>query len=193
MNGGDKILDRIKADCDESIKEINAKAEEARSRILSDGKAKADAIALEIQKKADSEVKRINASSDSRAELEIRNSLLKRRRIEIDITVQKILDYLLNLDGTEYFDVIYKLSSRLKGKEGEISLNAKDLKRLPSDFEKKLFDNGVKATVAKTPADISGGFILRCGDIEENMDFTALLNEKSGEIEDLINRELFAQ
>ena len=28
MNGGDKILDRIKSDCDENIKAINAKAEE---------------------------------------------------------------------------------------------------------------------------------------------------------------------
>lgn len=191
MNGGDKILDRIKSDCDESIKAIGEKAAQACSQIISEGKAQAEKTALEIEKKAESKVKQLNVSSKSRAELEIRSALLKRRRSEIDITLKKILEYLVNLGDAEYFDVIYKLASKLGGKTGEILLNSKDIARLPSDFEKRLAQSGINATVSNSPADISGGFILKCGDIEENMDFAAIISERSGELEDLINRELF--
>ena len=166
MNGGDKILDRIKSDCDENIKAINAKAEKNCAQILKDGKAQAAQAALEIAKKAEVKVKQMNASSKSSAELSVRNALLKRRRKEIDITLSKILEYLINLDDKQYFEIIYKLASKLIG---------------------------LNATVSKAAADISGGFILKCGDIEENMDFAAIISEKSGELEDLINRELFAQ
>ena len=131
--------------------------------------------------------------SKSRAELETRNALLKRRRKEIDITLGKLLDYLVNLGDKEYFDIIYRLASRLNGKKGEIFLNANDISRLPSDFEQKLKLNGLDAVVSKAPADISGGFILKCGDIEENMDFEALISAKQDGIEDLINRELFSE
>ena len=49
---------------------------------------------------------------------------------------------------------------------------------------KKLGENAV---------DIDGGFILKNGDIEENMSFSALLSSNRDSIEDLINRELFAE
>lgn len=193
MNGGEKILDRIKSDCDDNIREIEAKSTETCSQIISEGKTQAEKISADIAKNADAKVIQINAMSKSRAELETRNALLKRRRKEIDITLGKLLDYLVNLGDKEYFDIIYRLASRLNGKKGEIFLNANDISRLPSDFEQKLKFNGLDAVVSKAPADISGGFILKCGDIEENMDFEALISAKQDGIEDLINRELFSE
>lgn len=193
MNGGEKILDRIKSDCDDNIREIEAKSAETCSQIISEGKTQAEKISADIAKNADAKVIQINAMSKSRAELETRNALLKRRRKEIDITLGKLLDYLVNLGDKEYFDIIYSLASRLNGKKGEIFLNANDISRLPSDFEQKLKFNGLDAVVSKAPADISGGFILKCGDIEENMNFEALISAKQDGIEDLINRELFSE
>lgn len=193
MNGGEKIFDRIKSDCDDNIREIEAKSAETCSQIISEGKTQAEKISADIAKNADAKVIQINAMSKSRAELETRNALLKRRRKEIDITLGKLLDYLVNLGDKEYFDIIYRLASRLNGKKGEIFLNANDISRLPSDFEQKLKFNGLDAVVSKASADISGGFILKCGDIEENMDFEALISAKQDGIEDLINRELFSE
>lgn len=193
MNGGDKILNRIKSDCDENVRAIESEAQNTCSQILADAKQQAEKSASDISEKAKIKLTQINASSKSRADLEVRNALLKRRRQEIDITLDKILDYLVNLSDNEYFDIIYKLCSKLGNMQGEIHLNSKDISRLPSDFEQKLAQNGINATVSKTPVNISGGFVLKCGDIEENMDFSALISAKRDEIEDLINRELFAQ
>ena len=107
--------------------------------------------------------------------------------------IKKLLDYLNNLDDNAYFDALYKLAAQLRGKTGVLSLNRKDLDRLPSDFTDKVRAAGLEATVSDTPADITGGFILKNGDIEENMDFRALINARRDEIEDFINRELFRQ
>lgn len=193
MTGGDKILAHIKSDCDDNIKSIEVEAENICAQIMADGRKKAEAAAEEIAGKAKINAEHIKAAAKSRADLEMRNTLLKKRRGEIDKTFNAVLKYLLNLEDEAYFKTIYKLAKRLDGKSGEIVMNLKDLSRLPSDFKSQMRQSGVDVSVSETPAEISGGFILKCGDIEENMDFSAILDDKRDEIEDLINRELFSE
>ena len=193
MNGGEKILNRIKADSDVTIKQIENDANNTCSQIIADAKSEAEKSADAIIEKAKAKAMQINSSSKSRAELEKRNTLLKKRRQEIDITLNKILEYILSLDDNSYFELIYKLCAKIDKTDGEIILNDKDYRRLPSDFTKRLSDMGINVRIGDSHADICGGFILKHGDIEENMDFSALLSEKRDEIEDLINRELFTQ
>ena len=64
---------------------------------------------------------------------------------------------------------------------------------MPENFTKRMAAAGVDASVSKNPAKIGGGFILKSGDVEENMEFAAIISSKRDEIEDLINRELFAR
>ncbi len=191
MGGGDKILNHINADCDKRISEINAEADIKCSSIIADGQKQAQQLAAEIAKKTESKLQQIKAASKSRAELEVRNALLKKRREEIDITYNSVVNYMINLSDKEYFDIIYLLAKKVSSKEGTIALNEKDLQRLPSDFISNLKKIGIEAQLCSMPAKISGGFILKCGDIEENMDFAAILADKRDLIEDLINSQLF--
>lgn len=192
MNGGDKILNRIKSDCDESIKAIEAASKAECDKIIAEAKVQADKLSAEISDKAAAKTAQINASSKSRAELELRNILLKKRRTEIDATVEKLKEYLLGLDDAEYFNVIYAFAKKLSGKSGTIFLNSKDLARLPADFEQRLKESGLDAKIGNEPADICGGFILKYGNIEENTDFSAVIEASRDRLEDIINRELFA-
>lgn len=191
MSNSDKILEHIKADCTKNINNINAENEKVCAEILAKAEKDAQSAAAEITAKAKVKAEQMKSASKSSAELAQRNALLKKRRQEIDITFYAVLDYLLGLDDKNYFDIIYKLAKKLDGKTGVILLNNKDLKRLPSDFTKQLAKNGINAEVSKTSVDIDGGFILKCGDIEENMSFSSLMSDKRDEIEDLINRTLF--
>ena len=193
MNGSDRILSRIKSDCDASVRAIEEQARKDCDRITADAQHEADKQAAAIAAQAAQKHAQTDASAKSRAQLQKRNDLLKRRREEIDKTVEGLQQYFLDLNDCEYFEAVYRLASQLKGKSGEIFLNARDLGRKPQNFEKRLSAAGLNATVSQTPADISGGFILKCGDVEENMEFAAIINAKRDEIEDLINRELFAQ
>ncbi len=193
MNGREMILDRIKADCEQRIKAVKDNTAQQIAEIKEQAQSQADKNSAEIARRAGEKVKQINASSKSRAELETRNAVLRRKRKEIDITLDAILEYILALDDAQYFKFIYELASKLSVNEGEIYLNKRDLKRLPSDFSAQLEKSGVKASVSKTAVDICGGFILKSGDIEENMEISAVINSKRDGIEDIINRELFCE
>jgi V/A-type H+-transporting ATPase subunit E len=193
MNGSDRILSRIKSDCEESVRKIEEQAHQERDRIIADAQHRADAQAAEIAGQAQQKCRQIETSAQSRAQLEKRNALLRQRRIEIDKTVEELESYLLGLNDNEYFEALYRLAAQLRGKSGEVLLNKKDLNRKPQNFEKRLAAAGLDAKVSTAPANISGGFILKSGDVEENMEFSAIISSKRDEIEDLINRELFAQ
>ena len=190
MSSGDKILNRISLDCDERISQIGAETDEKCAQIMAQAKLDADKISAEIAR-AQSKVKQMQAASKSRCDLETRNAFLKRRREEIDKTYSEILNKMKNLPDEDYFELIYTFAKKLNGMSGVVLLNKKDMNRLPKDFLARLEECGVKAELSKTPCDIESGFILKCGDIEENMDFSAILSEKRDAIEDFINQELF--
>ena len=191
MSSGDKILNRISLDCDERISKIGAETDEKCAQIMAQAKLDADKISAEIADRAQSNVKQMQAASKSRCDLETRNAFLKRRREEIDKTYSEILNKMKNLPDEDYFELIYTFAKKLNGMSGVVLLNEKDMNRLPKDFLTRLEKCGVKAELSKMPCDIESGFILKCGDIEENMDFSAILSEKRDAIEDFINQELF--
>lgn len=191
MSSGDKILNRISLDCDERISQIGAETDEKCAQIMAQAKLDADKISAEIADRAQSKVKQMQAASKSRCDLETRNAFLKRRREEIDKTYSEILNKMKNLPDEDYFELIYTFAKKLSGMSGLVLLNEKDMNRLPKDFLARLEECGVKAELSKMPCDIESGFILKCGDIEENMDFSAILSEKRDAIEDFINQELF--
>ena len=191
MSSGDKILNRISLDCDERISQIGAETDEKCAQIMAQAKLDANKISAEIADRAQSKVKQMQAASKSRCDLETRNAFLKRRREEIDKTYSEILNKMKNLPDEDYFELIYTFAKKLNGMSGVVLLNKKDMNRLPKDFLARLEECGVKAELSKMPCDIESGFILKCGDIEENMDFSAILSEKRDAIEDFINQELF--
>ncbi|MBQ1310061.1 MAG: V-type ATP synthase subunit E [Ruminococcus sp.] len=193
MNGSERILSRIRTDCDESVRKIETHAQHEHDRIIADAQHRADTQAAAVAEKTAQKRAQLETSSQSRAQLARRNALLKQRRKEIDTTVEELEAYLLGLGDNEYFEALYRLAAKLRGKSGEIFLSKKDLKRLPENFTKRMAAAGVDASVSQTPADITGGFILKCGDVEENMEFAAIISAGRDEIEDLINRELFAR
>ena len=193
MNGSERILSRIRTDCDESVRKIETHAQHEHDRIIADAQHRADTQAAAVAEKTAQKRAQLETSSQSRAQLARRNALLKQRRKEIDTTVDELEAYLLGLGDNEYFEAIYRLAAKLRGKSGELFLSKKDLKRLPENFTKRMAAAGVDASVSQTPADIGGGFILKSGDVEENMEFAAIISAGRDEIEDLINRELFAR
>ncbi|MBQ5686069.1 MAG: hypothetical protein IIV23_00040, partial [Ruminococcus sp.] len=176
MNGSERILSRIRTDCDESVRKIETHAQHEHDRIIADAQHRADTQAAAVAEKTAQKRAQLETSSQSRAQLARRNALLKQRRKEIDTTVEELEAYLLGLGDNEYFEALYRLAAKLRGKSGEIFLSKKDLKRLPKNFTERMEAAGVRASVSQTPADITGGFILKCGDVEENMEFAAIIS-----------------
>ena len=189
---GEKILSSIREESEKNIASMKKDSEKKCREILD----KADKAVKEIKSENDRKLKEQSAvqrsAYDRSVELLKRNTLLETRREEIDKTVDSVYSYMLSLNDREYFELIYKLAATLGKKSGVLFLNSKDMKRLPDNFVKRMNECGIDASLSDTPDDsINSGFILKNGDIEENMSFSSIIADKREEIEDIISRELF--
>ena len=141
----------------------------------------------------------IRRAARSAAALRVRNAKLAHRRRELDAAMTATIAYLNALPDEAYFDRLLPVLGRsVQPGAGILRLNARDLARLPADFDSRLRallkEAGVEGTitVSGVPCAIDGGFLLQYGDVEINAAFSALAEEKREALEDLINRELFA-
>lgn len=194
MSNGEKIIAEIRHECDEKISAINAETESACNSIIESAKKKASEITKNAQYKLEEQSSKLLKAHQSKCELEKRNMLLKTRRQEIDNAVEHIFYHMVNLPDKVYFELLYNLAKTSDIKDGTAYLNAKDLKRVPKNFRERLAESGMNVTVSDTPDEsIESGFILKNGDIEENLGFSSVIAEKREEIEDLISKELFKE
>ncbi|MBQ4258004.1 MAG: V-type ATP synthase subunit E [Clostridia bacterium] len=192
MSGSDKILASIREECEQNVRKIRALAQEDRNAVIEKAHAEAAELLEDARRRIATTGTTARKAAESRAELEKRNAILKERRTQIDRAVVAVEQTMLELPDEAYFELLCKMAAALEEKSGVILLNSKDLARVPSDFITRLSALGITATLCDTPNDsIRGGFILKNGDIEDNMTFPAVIADRRDELEDLIGRTLF--
>lgn len=192
MNNGEVILSSIRKESADKIAAIREEADKVYEEAMEKARSEASAIRQSAEHKVQQQSEKLIAAHKSRAALERRNALLKTRRLEIEKAVAAVQKKILTLPDAEYFDFVLSLASQLQTKSGVIFFNQRDLSRLPADFQLRLKKIGFDAVISKTPQEnISGGFILKKDDVEENMSIEAVIAARREMIEDLICRELF--
>ena len=118
--------------------------------------------------------------------------MVKTKRNEIEKTIVMLHEHMLSLDTKAYFRLVIQLAKTLEDTEGTMYFNSADLKRLPRSFENILTDQSIKSKISGTPDDsIDGGFILKNGDVEENMSFSAVIAANREKLENIIASEIF--
>ena len=191
MATDNKLLSFILEDGEAQAEKIRLEAKSKSEEILKNASVQAENNAKEIELAAEGKAQNLNNIASSNASLVARNMILKTKRDEIDATVDGMRDYILSLENGKYFDILYRMAKSVSIENGEILLNEKDLSRLPSDFDKKMSEMGIDAAVSKTPAAISGGFILRNDEVEINCSVDAVIEDIRNDIEDFINESIF--
>lgn len=194
MNGLEKIISTINEQSDERKKNILTEADENAEKILSEAELDAKKNYEHRIAEANERANRIIGAAKSTATL-IRNKMLLKARVEcIYGVLDEAVKNLQALPDNEYFKLMHRLIvSNAEPKNGELILNAADLKRLPQDFinsVNKDLKNG-KLTLCHEKANIDSGFILKYGDIEINCSFSSLASSKSDEIKDAVAKVLF--
>ena len=193
MTNDNKLLDYIVQSGLLQAKQIVEQAEKNAQSVISEARKKAEDDLAQIDKQTLLTAQNMKKAASSNASLISSNAVLKAKREEIDRTVKGVCEYILSLGDEEYFELLYSLAKRLGGGEGELFLNEKDLSRLPLDFEQRMKDAGIEASVNKAPENIVGGFILRSGAIEMNCAVDAVIEEMRSQLEDYINASLFGE
>ena len=196
MSGLDNIVKKIKSNSQDEIELIKKDAEGYRASVLADAKKDTDKEIKDILDNAKREQAVYEEKVISNGEFKQRNALLKAKGEVIDEVIERALDELKNQDTDAYFDTVLNiLKDNVQSKYGKICFSKIDLDRMPSGFDKKISDvakeKGGSLEVDSDPADITDGFILKYGDIEENCTFDAIFEAKRDELRDLVNKNLF--
>ncbi len=191
MSGLEKILEQINREATDTAKETirsaNNEAEKFLKKAEEDAEAKRVEIAAQSKLDVASTAKQIQSVA---AQMEKKKILVAKQEI-IDSILDSTLEYLENLDTAEYFAIIDKMIEKYAGTDaGIIQFNAKDLARIPEGTVHLAKQKNL--TLSKEAVDISGGFILGYGNIDENCSFDGLLLAKRESLQDKIGQILFS-
>lgn len=193
MTGLEKIIEEI---CNEAAKEAQStieKAEAEATEILAQAKAQMQAREAELSKSAEAEVAELARSRESALHLQRRQRILGTKQEAIARALQKAKETLVQLPEEDYFRLLAELIKKAaQPKSGTLILNERDKARLPADFIAKLqLPEQGALTLSGDSQPITGGFILKYGDILENCAFETLFNARQGEFSDLAMKTMF--
>lgn len=186
------ITDKILQTAEEEGREIISLAEAEKEKALAEAREKGEQDKKQIIEDARKESERITTRAISKASQQSSQSLLDLKMKLINKTMEQAEQKILNAPDNEYMERLTKLLSKKAHKDekgGVIAFNKKDKARLSDDMKKAISDFSL--TVSEKDAEISGGFVLSYGNIEENCDVDAIFRENYEHLVDVIGASLY--
>ena len=175
----DEIIEAAKRQCESELENAEIAAQAEYNKIINEEQENA----VKIKNMAVSNAEQISAKN-----------ILKLKNDSINEIIKSIHNTISEADDAEYCALIKKLLEKYTGNKKEnmvILFNSSDKAKLSSEIIKMLENENI--TISDENAEISGGFILRCGKIEENCSVDALIRDRYEELTDFISKNLFVQ
>ncbi len=196
MTGLERIVEKIAAENKSATDAMIEQTSEQANRMLASAREQANAKAQRVVDDAKKEADRIVSVAKSQAESVTRKRYLEIRNAVVNDVLSAAYEKIASFDDAQYFDLLLRLCVRNAEKgEGVLFLNARDLARMPADFQDSInaavYETGA-VQVSRTPKDIENGFVLVYGDIEVNCTLRAVFEEKMDALKDLLQPLLFA-
>ena len=193
MTGMQSMEERILADAENEAGRILKEAEDQADVRLRQAHQDAGRVLARSEEEAASQGEAVLRQARSQAELILRDARLRRRRQWIDNILNLTMTRLRKLPDREYIGLLATLLEKnARPGEGVLRLNARDLAREGVQTLEGRLGEDRRIVLSQCPAELDGGFLLQYGEIQMNCGFSAMLEEKREELEDLINRILFA-
>lgn len=220
MVGLDKITQRIIADAQSSADGIISAAEQRCAEIEAEYAQKKQEIESTVEADAVSEGEEIKQRAKSMIAMYKRDSMLSLRARLIDGAFERALNYLLELDGDKYRQLLSDLMAkviceRVQSERDSMRLYGEDIS--PDKYEvmmnrkdadahgRAVIDGARRAVVGKLSpelldklvlseknADIEGGFIIKCGDVGLNCSLKSIIEGIRPSLEAEVSAILFS-
>ena len=154
--------------------------------ILKAGQDKAEKEADVLERAANSEADKVRSKEISGAEMQAKKAILEQKQNILADVIAEAEKRLLSLEDAEYAKVISGMLGKLDKSLGtEIIVSPKDTARLTAVVQ----ENGFR--LSEKTADISGGFIVKNGDIEYNYSFESIITVEKEAIRQTAAQILF--
>ena len=172
---------------------LTAKTE--AKQLVSDAKTRANEEADRILNEARIEAERIISGAKSSADALTRTKYLEVRNAIVNDVIAAAFEEISKLPDEEYFALLFDMLVRfIEPGQCEMLLSAKDLERLPANYEDRI--NGevyetAAVSIRKTPGALESGFILVYPEYEINCSIKSLIEENMDTIKDRLCSSLF--
>lgn len=216
LNGLEKITGRIIADAEADAEATVREAEAKCAAINADYAEKARALEASYGEKTDTECQNVIIKARSSLDNAVNNIMLMKRAELIDSAFTEALRELCSLPSDKYAELLAaSLTKALKDQRASerdsMALYGEDVspefyevilsKHDRAEYGQKLIETvkagasdgavAEKLRLSDNSADIRGGLILKCGDVELNCSFEMILSEVRGELEPKVENALF--
>ena len=186
MNDGKIIIDKIIAEAEEVAKASLAKGQKEADADLKPAQEKVNKELDVFDRNAQAEAEKAAAKEISGAQMQAKKAILETKQEILAETIAEAEKRLLSLDDAAYAKVIGGMLKKLDRSLGtEILVSKKDAARLADVVKENEF------TLSVQTADISGGFIVKNGDIEYNYSFESIITVEKEEIQQIAAKILF--
>ena len=196
----EKILSRIDNDAQKEVDNIIDKANSNAKETIQKAEEEARILTEDLLKRAGAEAERRKERMLAMATLDFRKRILDEKQRDIDAVFQKAVETLCKFEDDEYRALMKRmLLSGVQTGEEEIILSQRDKTRLTQSFldelNEEVRNSGKKGnlTISQEIRKMSGGFVLRRGDIELNGTFESLFESSREELESEVGRLLFEE
>ena len=196
MNGIDKIVSRLEADAQSELDAMNAESKRTCDAILAEYGAKAEnAYAAAAKKGQDACAQRAERLA-SAADMEAKKALLSFKQELVGGVFDKAAARLAGLPQEEYISFLASQAAKaaITGEE-ELIFCAKDAKAVGEKVcaaANKLLGPKGHLRVSRLTREISGGVIVKQGDIETNCAIDMLVTLRRGDLASQVAEILFS-
>jgi V/A-type H+/Na+-transporting ATPase subunit E len=193
-----ELESRILKDARAEANAIAERAARVRDKILEDADAEAEALYqsrfAELKSAAEEEKKqRLTLQA-----LDARRGVLEEKRAQLRRVFDAALDELKNLPADRYRDLLVGMLVEAASEgAGEVMLSDRDRRSVGRELveaaNRELADRGKTPglSLSDETRDISGGFVLRTGDVEVNSSFASEMQSMRDELEEKLVDMLF--
>ena len=179
MNGLNKIIDKLNADCEKQCADIissaEAKATEDYNKSAADSLAECELIIANAQREAN-EIVRL---AHSTAEITKKQTILRNKVLVLDSVVDSALNELCSLPNDKYKAVMAELITKnAMAAVGVMMISSSDEAVFDADFISQINSSlsGSNISVKVSPEMKDKGVLLVYGDIEINLTFKAIFS-----------------
>lgn len=191
MTGLEKIIDEIQKSALSSAESIISGAKAEAEAITAKAGEQSGKLCEEIISRAEKSAQAILSRSESGIELARRKEQLTLKQSIIRDTLNAAKDKIISLEDSAYWEFFARIAGKISAGEGsEVVLNAKDRARVPDTFLNAFSGGAVK--LSDNSADISGGFLLKYGDVTVNCCVDAIFENYGDALADIAGKVLFA-
>ncbi len=189
--GIEEIKKKIIEDAEKEKAKMLKEAREKASQIVEAGKRSAEKTTKEIISRMEMEAETEKSRILTMENLESRKKILEAKQKVIERAFSKALEEVLDLE--DYKQILGNLLCKVARGGEELILSPRDRKRLTGDFFSTINARlGEPLKISEETRDITGGFILKTGNIEINECFDAKLIILRDEMESQVAQILFS-